>query len=496
MSKTAIHVVVLVAYTVGLIAVGLFTSRRMRTSEDFYLGGRKIGPWVTSLSYVAAYFSSVVIVGGGGFAYRYGMGTLWIGAINVLVGCTLVWIVLGRRLRRSSERLGTMTIPGFLAERFQTNAARVFTAVVIALFLIIYNVSIIQGMGRMFEVLMGIPYAAGVLLSGAIIILYVSFGGYLAVVWTGFFQAWVMGVGLILLTVAALKAVGGLSAANLALAAIDPGLVSTPGLWGWAGLISFALIVSYGVWGMPQLVVRFVSIKSADVLRIGTLIVTIGGSMAVLPYLDGAIARVLHPNLVNSDLAIPTLTKAVLSPWGSAVFLAGVIAAGMSTFASILIITSSAVVQDIVVKGLGRRLADRKIVRLSRIVSAIVGVVSLGIAIRPPALILVLTAFSFAVIAATSLWPLLFGLYWRRATRIGVLASSVGGFTTALLWMAIGSPFGLHGFIPGLGVGLLLLVFVSLVTERPSDAHLDRVFGEDPGLDRSTAAVRRGRSVV
>ena len=487
MSETAIHVVVLVAYMIGLIAVGLLASRRMRSSEDFYLGGRKIGPWVTSLSYVAAYFSSVVIVGGGGFAYRYGMGTLWIGAINVLVGCTLVWIVLGRRLRRFSERLGTMTIPGFLAERFGTNGVRVFTALVIALFLIIYNVSILQGMGRMFEVLMGIPYAAGVLLAGAIIILYVSFGGYLAVVWTGFFQAWVMGVGLILLTVAALKAVGGLAAANVALAAIDPGLVSTPGLWGWAGLVSYALIVSFGVWGMPQLVVRFVSIKSTDVLRVGTVIATIGGSMAVLPYLDGAIARVLHPNLANPDLAIPTLTKAVLSPWGSALFLAGVIAAGMSTFASILIITSSAVVRDIVVKGFGRRLPDRVVVRLSRIVSAIVGLISLGIAIRPPALILVLTAFSFAVIASTCLWPLLFGLYWRRATRVGVLASSVGGFVAALLWMAIGSPFGLHGFIPGIGVGLGLMVVVSLATRAPSRAHLDRVWEPDEKMERPPA---------
>jgi len=486
-SETAIHVVVLVAYMIGLIAVGLLASRRMRSSEDFYLGGRKIGPWVTSLSYVAAYFSSVVIVGGGGFAYRYGMGTLWIGAINVLVGCTLVWIVLGRRLRRFSERLGTMTIPGFLAERFGTNGVRVFTALVIALFLIIYNVSILQGMGRMFEVLMGIPYAAGVLLAGAIIILYVSFGGYLAVVWTGFFQAWVMGVGLILLTVAALKAVGGLAAANVALAAIDPGLVSTPGLWGWAGLVSYALIVSFGVWGMPQLVVRFVSIKSTDVLRVGTVIATIGGSMAVLPYLDGAIARVLHPNLANPDLAIPTLTKAVLSPWGSALFLAGVIAAGMSTFASILIITSSAVVRDIVVKGFGRRLPDRVVVRLSRIVSAIVGLISLGIAIRPPALILVLTAFSFAVIASTCLWPLLFGLYWRRATRVGVLASSVGGFVAALLWMAIGSPFGLHGFIPGIGVGLGLMVVVSLATRAPSRAHLDRVWEPDEKMERPPA---------
>jgi SSS family solute:Na+ symporter len=478
-TETAIYVLVLVLYMGLLVAVGLLTSRRMRSAEDFYLGGRRLGPWVTSLSFVAAYFSSVVIIGGGGFGYQFGMSTLWVGAINVLVGCTLAWIVLGRRVRQFTARLGTMTVPGFLAERYQAKGARVFAALVIAVFLVIYNVSILKGMGHVFEGLMDIPYIAGVLLSGAIIVLYVALGGYLAVVWTGFFQAWVMGVGLILLSVAALKAVGGLTAANVALAAIDPGLVHTPGAWGWAGLISFSLIVSFGVWGMPQLVVRFYSIKSVEVLRAGTVIVTIGGAMAVLPYLDGAIARVLHPGLSSPDLAIPTLAKAVLSPWGEAVFLAGVVAAGMSTFASVLIITSSAIVRDVVQKGIGTTMHERDTVRWSRIVSAIVGLVSLGIALRPPALVLVLTAFSWAVIASTCLWPLLFGLYWKRATRLGVLVSMGCGLVTALVWMGVGSPYGVHGFVAGIVLSLAAMVIVSLVTSKPSETHLAHVWGVD-----------------
>ncbi len=481
MSQSFVYGLVLVLYMGMLVVVGLLTSRRMRSGEDYYLGGRSIGPWVTSLSYVAAYFSSVVIIGGGGFGYQYGMATLWIGAINVLVGCTLAWIVLGRRVRQFTERLGTITVPGFLAERYRSKEARFLAALVVALFLIVYNVGILKGMGHVFEVLMGMPYWIGVLLSGAIIVVYVSLGGYLAVVWTGFLQAWVMGAGLILLTVAALKAVGGLTAANVALASIDPGLVQTPGPWGWASLISFTFVFSFGVWGMPQLVVRFYSIRSVKVLRVGTVVATIGGSMAVLPYLIGAIARVLHPGLTNPDLAIPTLTKNILSPWGGAVFLAGVIAAGMSTFASILIITSGAVVRDIVQKGLGHELSDRSVVGYSRLVSLAVGLISLGIAIRPPALILVLTAFSWAAIATTCLWPLLFGLYSRWVTRAGVVASMITGLVTALVWTALGSPFGLHGFVPGMGVSLLALVTVSLATPRLPGEHLERVFSPSSG---------------
>lgn len=484
MGERAVYSLVLVLYLGLLMAVGLATSRWLRNVEDFYIGGRRVGPWVTALSYVAAYFSSVVIIGGGGFGYRYGLATLWIGAINVLLGCTLAWIVLGRRVREFTTRLGTMTIPGFLAERFRAKEARLFLAVVITIFLMIYNVSILKGMGHTFEVLMGLPYIWGVLLSGAIIVLYVAWGGYLAVVWTGFFQAWVMGAGLILLTVGALGAAGGLSAANLQLAALDPGLVETPGNWGWAGLISYCLIVSFGVWGMPQMVIRFYSIKSVNVLRIGAVVASIGGTMALLPYLCGAIARVLHPGLASPDLAIPTLTKFVLSPWGGAVFFAGVLAAGMSTFSSVLIITSSATIRDFYEEGLGRKLSERQAVRYGRISSSIVGLISLLIALKPPALVLVLTAFAWAVIASTTLWPLVLGIYWKGATRLGALFSMVGGFIAALIWMAIGSPFGLHGFIPGIGVGLILLVLVSKFTPKPPAEHLGKVWGESDSTAR------------
>ena len=482
MSEPVTYIVVLALYLLLLVIVGVLTSRRMKSAEDFYVGGRNVGPWVTSLSYVAAYFSSVVIIGGGGFGYLYGMGTIWIAAANVQIGCTLAWIVLGRRVRLFTARLGALTIPGFLAERFRAPSARILAAWVIALFLIIYNVAILKGMGNAFEGLMGIPYSAGVLLSAAVIVLYVALGGYLAVVWTGFFQAWVMGAGLILLTVAALHQSGGLEAVTLSLNSIDPGLVSTPGAWGWAGLASFALITSLGVWGMPQMLARFVSIRSTKVMRLGTVIVTVGGAMAVLPYINGAIARTRYPGLIaNPDLAIPTLTKDVLPPWAAAVFLAGVIAAGMSTFAAILITTSSAVVRDFVQKGLRRPLSERRAVRYSRLVSVAVGLISLAIALRPPALVLVLMAFASAAVASTCLWPLLLGLYWRRTTRAGALASMGVGLATTLIWEALGQPYGLQGFLPGIGVGLIAVLVVSLVTRRLPTEHVERIWHESAG---------------
>jgi len=470
------YVIVLAVYLLGLVLIGLLTGRRTRNVEDFYLGGRKIGPWVTAFSFVAAYFSSVVIIGGGGFGYMFGLATLWIGAINVVLGTLAVWIILGPRIREFTQRLNTMTIPGFLGKRYQSNFALVFCAVIIVLFMIIYNVSILKGMGHIFQVLINIPYIYGVVLSGIIILFYVSVGGYLAVVWTGFTQAVVMGVSLLVLTIAALVSAGGLTAVNKSLEVINPGLIRTPGVWGWPGLLSFALIVSFGVWGMPQLLVRFYSIKNIKVIRAGTVMATIGTCMALLPYLNGAIARVLFPNLVNPDLAIPTLAKNILSSFGAAIVLAGVVAAGMSTFASVLIILSGSIVEDVIRLGFKFNISKEKALALGKLSSALIGLISIFIAFRPPALVLTLTAFSWAVIASTTLWPILFGLYWKGTTKKGCVYSMVGGSVTALVWMLAGKPWGVHGFIPGIVVGLILIVVVSLCTEKLPSELLNTIY--------------------
>lgn len=462
------YIVVLAIYLAILAGVGILTSRRLKTSSDFAIGGRSIGPWVTALSFVAAYFSSVLIIGGGGFGYRFGLATLWIGAANVLIGCMLAWILLGKRIRRLTEETDSMTISEFLGKRYGSPSVMIFSAAVIFLFLIIYNVSVVKGMANAIQVLMDVPYLAGVLISGIIIVFYVSVGGYFAVVWTSFIQAWIMIAGLLLLTGFTLHKVGGLRAAAQRLAAVDPGYVTTPGVWGWAGLVSFCLVVSLGTWGMPQLVIRFYSIKNTRVLRVGTVVVTVGAAVALLPYLNGAIARLFHPDLASPDLAIPTLTRSVLPPIGGAVFLAGVIAAGMSTFAGVLIITSTSLVRDIFKGALGRTLSPAQELTFARRASALVGIVSILIAIRPPGLVLVLTAFAWAVIASTNLWPLLFGIYWKRTSPRATLVSMVVGSATAILWPVFGKPFGLHGFIAGTAAALITLVAGTLAAPARS----------------------------
>jgi len=483
---TLIYVLVLGGYLLAQFLIGLAARRRAASAEGFYLGTRSIGAWVTAFSFVAAYFSSVVIIGGGGFGYKFGMATLWVGAGNTLVGMLLAWIVLGARTRAMTGRLNTITMPGFFARRFDSPAARLISALVVTVFLALYSVSVVQGMGHVFEVLIGVPYALGVLISALVIIAYVAIGGYTAVVWTGFVQGIIMILGVVLLTLAALNRAGGLAQVFSRLGEIEGGkFLATPGVWGWSGLISFTMIVSFGVWGMPQLVTRFYSIRNVNVLRLGTVLATAGGCMALLPYFNGALARVLFPNLARPDLAIPMLVKETMSPFTSALFLAGVIAAGMSTFASVLIVAVSSLVKDLGRDSFGAKLSPEREALVSRLVSIGIGLAAVLVALKPPAMILVITGFAWAVIASTTLWPYLFGLYWRRATAAGVVAAMVGGSAVALVWLALKNPLGLHGFVPGMIVSLLLLVGVSLVTPAPVAAARAAFGDREPSRESS-----------
>lgn len=478
MNSIFIYVFVIIIYLLILLLIGIFSGRKTRDTSDFYLGGRNIGPWVTSLSYVAAYFSSVVIIGGGAFGWLYGLSTLWIGAINVFLGTLVCWIVLGPRMREITHKLNAITIPGFLKKRYDSNFALIFSSCVIAIFLIVYNVSMLKGMGHIFEVLIGIPYIYGLLISSVIILFYVSIGGYIAVVWTSFIQAWIMGIGLILLTIFTLKNVGGLSNAAMSLSVLNRGYVGTPGVWGWQGLLSYALIVSFGVWGMPQLLVRFYSIKKLNFFKVGTPIATLGTCLALIPYLNGAFSRVLFPVLKNPDLAIPMLVKTVLNPIGSSIFLAAVLAAGMSTFASVLIIITSSIVKDFLKEGLQVNYDEKQVLFVSKITTLIVGIISILIAIKPPALVLTLTAFSWAIISSTTLWPVFLGLYAKWVTKTGVVASMIIGFSVALVWMILKQPFKIHGFIPGIIAGFITIVLVSLLTKKYDDTSLSKIFNK------------------
>jgi solute:Na+ symporter, SSS family len=466
MAKILSYGIVLFIYLALMLLIGWWTRKKAVSAEGYNLGNRAIGPWVTALSFVAAYFSSVVIIGGGAFGYKYGMSTIWIGTSNVLIGSFLAWLVLGKRLRLMSRDMNVVTLSELFEKRFGSKSSALYSAIIIGVFLIIYNVSVLKGMANTFEGMMQMPYWLGVLISGIIMIFYVSLGGYFAVVWTSFAQAWFMLFGLILLLIFTVSHLGGFAQIHSQLNAINPGFTATPGNWGWGGLISYCMIVSFGVWGMPQLMIRFYSIKDTKVLKTGTVLATIGASMAIIPYFVGAASRLILPDISTPDLAIPTLVNNIMPSWAGALFLAGVIAAGMSTFAGVLIIISTSLVRDVWMKGFKKQLTDEQEVRAGRLVSFTVGLISMIIALKPPALILVLTAFSWAVIASVTLWPLVFALFWKKLNGNAIIWGMVCGSASAIIWVILKNPLKIHGFIVGTIIALLTIVIANFILPK------------------------------
>ncbi|MEO0094088.1 MAG: hypothetical protein ABIK67_07550, partial [candidate division WOR-3 bacterium] len=189
---------------------------------------------------------------------------------------------------------------------------------------------------------------------------------------------------------------------------------------------------------------------SEKVLKIAGVLGALGASVAVVPYFCGAASRILFPNLTNADLALPNLVKDIFPPLLIAVFIAGVLAAGMSTFSAVLILISSAIVKDI--------FNWQKGIWLSRIVGLTIGIISVLLALKPPGMVLTLTGFAWAVIASTTTIPLIFGLYSKKEKGKAVIVSMVAGFATALIWLILKNPFGIHGFIPGLLTSLIVFI--------------------------------------
>ncbi len=230
---------------------------------------------------------------------------------------------------------------------------------------------------------------------------------------------------------------------------------------------------------MPQMMARFISVKNLKVLKTGTILATIATCLAFLPYFNGAIARVLFPGLTSPDLAVPILVKSVLSPFSASLVLTAVLAAGMSTLSSVMIIISGSFIHDLLERGLRRNLASKQSLVFSKITSLAVGIVSLLIAFKPPGLVLALTAFAWALIASSTLWPLLFGLFWKRTTRIACEVSMGGGFITAFIWLLLKNPLKLHGFIPGIIMGLLLIVIVSYFTPGYPVEFIEKIWSKE-----------------
>ncbi|NMA65438.1 MAG: sodium/solute symporter [Clostridiaceae bacterium] len=474
-----------------LLYVGWSNMRKARTVNDFFLGGRSIGPWLSAFSYGTAYFSAVILIGyAGSVGWGFGLSGLWIVLGNTLVGSLLAWYVLAKRTRAMTARLHTMTMPEFLEARYDSRGFKMFSALVIFIFLVPYSASVYMGLSYLFNQVFGIPYIYVAFAMCLLTALYLVLGGYRAVAMVDVFQGSIMifGIVMFLYYIIGAPQVGGLVNGIKGLAEVDPGLVQVVGPPGWLPLLSLVILTSLGTWGLPQMVQKFYAIKNEESIRPAAIVATIFAFIITFgAYFSGIMTPLFFDNLPvdvagqpTTDLLMPTLIGSVLPELGAAIILLLVLSASMSTLASLVLVSSSAISIDLL-KTVSPAAAEKYGIVMMRVTCAVFIALSLILALSRPAIILSMMAISWGTVAGVFLAPYLYGLYWKGTTRAGALAGSV---TDLVVSLGFSLYFGLDpAVIPIVGsiamvLPLLVVPAISLVTQKLPDGVVEKAFGE------------------
>ncbi len=488
----------LIIYFTVLILVGVYCRRKATNINGFILGGRSVGPWFSAFSYGTAYFSAVIFVGyAGQFGWKYGIAATWIGIGNALLGALLAWAVLGRRTRIITQHFNAATMPQFFAARFQSKNLRVVASVIIFVFLIPYTASLYNGLSRLFGMAFNIDYTICIILMSLLAAIYITLGGYMATAINDFIQGFIMLLSIVAIIAAVILSKGGLMAALDGLAQVsDPAVSATPGVFnsffGPAPLSLFfvILLTSFGTWGLPQMVQKFYAIESENSIQKGMIISTVfaiviaGGC-----YFLGGFGRLFSDQIdiaANGyDSIIPTVLSN-LSPFLIALAVILVLAASLSTLASLVLTSASTIVTDFLKQTVTKNLPDKSQLMLIRMfvvlfiaVSAVIAIIQYNSSVT---FIAQLMGISWGALAGSFLAPFLFGLYWKKATKAACWVSFFIGTGLMLVNLLFRSSLPLflqnpiQAGVTAMLLNLLLVPLVSLVTKKPDQAMVEEAF--------------------
>jgi len=467
---------VLIIYLGLLAAFAIWSRHETGTLSGFYLAGKKLPYWVVAFSTNATGESGWLLLGLTGMGYAIGAQAYWV-VVGEILGISLSWVFVSRRLKRLSDDVDAITVPDVLTARFDDSwhLIRVIAVVIILTMVTAYMTAQMVASGKALSSFLGMDYATGVAVGGVIIIGYTFVGGYKAVSYTDVLQGVLMLVGLILVPAAAIYAAGGWDSVTSNLVAQDPKLVSMfsladGGIKGWVAVVSFVAI-GLPFLGVPQLLVRYMSarddveLKKARVVSISVaLIFGIGAVTA------GIAGRALFPGLEDPETIFPTISSQLFPPLVSGVLLVIVLAAIMSTADSLLLLASSAIVRDTLQKILGSKKSDHVLAGYGKIVTVLVGIIAIAVAIPEAKFIFWFVLFAWSGLGAAFGPVIICLLYYKKTTRQGVIAGMLGGFLTSVIWVLAFREisYELYEAVPGFIVGMLATLVVSKMTYTTS----------------------------
>jgi SSS family solute:Na+ symporter len=470
-----------------MIAAGFWGMKKTKTLNDFFIGSRSIGPWISAFSYGTAYFSAVIFIGfAGKLGWTYGLNVLWIAVGNAVIGAFLAWIVLGKRTRRMTQNLDVVTMPEFLQERYGGKYFKIIAASVIFLFLLPYAASVFKGLGYLFEVNFHISFDIALLIMVVITGIYLILGGYFAVTITDFIQGFIMLAGALIMVFLLMGKAGGFSESISRISAEYFEHVSSQGSPDYIMLGALVFMTSFGVWGMPQMVQKFYAIKDEKVIKIAAY-ATLGLALIIslCAYFTGALSHVFFDApILNAagkpdfDAMIPDLLIRCLPEGIMAVILLLILSASMSTLSALVLVSASSIAIDLYKGHVNPKVSKSNSVFMMRFLSGLFILISYFIAKYEISIIITLMSLSWGVIAGGFLAPYVYGLFWKRTTLAGAKAGMFTGMSLAIvLFYAFGAAKAPLASSIAMIVPFAVVPLVSVFTKKPNGRIIVKAFG-------------------
>lgn len=492
----------LAAYFIIMIGIGIYGFRESTSdSSGYLLGGRKLGPAVTSLSAGASDMSGWMLLGLPGAMFVSGLSASWI-AIGLLIGALANYLIVAPRLRVYTETASdAITIPDYFEKRFEDNTRllRVISSIVIVLFFTLYTSSGVVAGGKLFDSAFGLPYELGLFITAGVVVLYTLLGGFMAVSMTDFVQGCIMFVALVMVPLVALTGIGGVSGLSDTLNGLTAANIAELGLaenWsmnllGGVGLVGIISAMSWGLgyFGQPHIIVRFMAIRSvkdipaARNIGMSWMLVTIVGALSTgligLAYIlqNGTPEAYLVDGAFDGETIFIVLSQILFNPYIAGFLLAAILAAIMSTISSQLLVSSSSLTEDFYKIFLRKSASQKELVMIGRIAVVIVALVAIALAWNPDSNVLTLVSNAWAGFGSAFGPIVILSLFWKRMTRWGALAGMITGAATVLIWTYVPLlpvdgglvPLGswLYSIVPGFILCLLAIILVSLITPAP-----------------------------
>ena len=481
-------IVALCVYALAMALIGCISYGKSNTLDGFLIGGRNIGAWVTAFAYGTTYFSAVVFVGyAGQHGWNIGIGAIWIGIGNAVLGCLLSWLLFANRTRKMTKKLNARTMPDYFEKRYNSKGLKILAAVIIFVFLVPYSAAVYKGLGSLFSaVFPSVETWVWMLIIACLTAVYLVAGGYIATAYTDLIQGIVMIVGVICLIVAVLKhdAVGGLSGLVQNLAAFeslpnDPNPTTGSQLTNIFGGSSFKflcfniMLTSFGTWGLPQMIGKFYAIKDTAAIKRGTIISTIFCTIIGCgAYLIGSTSRLILGGQLPEggiDSIIPTVLMEVLGGGTLGIILLAIImilllSASMSTLEAVVLTSASAVAVDLIPAVSKKQPKPESQMLLTRLLCLAFVACSFIFATQNIPIIVSLMSFSWGVVSGCFIGPYIWGLFSKKITKIGAFAGVLSGLLTvggATLVISLNSGFSAAAAkSPEMGVAAMAVSFV------------------------------------